>query len=349
MKVAGTPTHTPRGKLIATAIAAVAVAASAYAWHQSAIHPSTDDATIDSDIVHVAAAVGGRIIKIAVAENGQVSRGDVLFQIDPLPYELTVAQTAADLTFAEAELDTRRRVLATEKSNATIASDQIRRAHTNSELAARTVARLGPLAERGYVPKQQFDQAEVTHNDALTSLRQAQEQQAAALRAIGSEAGAEAAIQARQAALALARRALEDTTVRAPHDGRVVGLNVLPGEVVVPSQSLFTLIDTETWYAVANFRETELRDIAVGDCVTAYSMIDRRQPIKGRVESVGWGVLDQERINLPRSVPYVERSLNWVRVAQRFPVRVRLEQPPRELMRLGASAVVEVKHGAACR
>ena len=349
MKVAGTPRHTPRGKLIATAIAAVAVAASAYAWHHSVIHPSTDDATIDSDIVHVAAAVGGRIIKIAVAENGQVSRGDVLFQIDPLPYELTVAQTAADLTFAEAELDTRQRVLSTEKSNATIASDQIRRAHTNSELAARTVARLGPLAERGYVPKQQFDQAEVTHNDALTSLRQAQEQQAAALRAIGTEAGAEAAILARQAALALARRALEDTTVRAPHDGRVVGLNVLPGELVIPSQSLFTLIDTETWYAVANFRETELREIAIGDCVTAYSMIDRRQPIKGKVESIGWGVLDQERINLPRSVPYVERSLNWVRVAQRFPVRVRLEQPPEELMRLGASAVVEVKHGAACR
>ena len=240
-------------------------------------------------------------------------------------------------------------MLSTEKSNATIASDQIRRAQTNSELAARTVARLGPLAERGYVPKQQFDQAAVTHNDALTSLRQAQEQQAAAFRAIGTEAGAEAAIQARQAALALARRALEDTTVRAPHDGRVVGLTVLSGEVVIPWQSLFTLIDTETWYAVANFRETELRDIAVGDCVTAYSMIDRRQPIKGRVESIGWGVLDQERINLPRSVPYVARELNWVRVAQRFPVRVRLERPPQELMRLGASAVVEVKHGAACR
>jgi multidrug efflux system membrane fusion protein len=66
------------------------------------------------------------------------------------------------------------------------------------------------------------------------------------------------------------------------------------------------------------------------------------------VEGIGWGVLDEERINLPRSVPYVERSMNWVRVAQRFPVRVRLENPPEQLMRLGASAVVEVKHGDAC-
>jgi len=348
MKAAGTPQHTARGKLIVLAFTVIAIAACAYAWRRSVTHPSTDDASIDSDIVHVAASVGGRIIRIAVAENQLVARGDVLFQIDALPYELAVAQATADLKFAEAELDTRRRILSTEKSNAAVAGDQIRRAQANSELAARTVERLSPLVESGYVPKQQLDQAQTTHRDAQTSLRQAREQEAAALGAIGTEAGAEALIEARKAALAIARRALEDTTVRALHDSRVVGLKVLPGEVVIPSQSLFTLIDTEAWYAVANFRETALRHIAVGDCATAYSMIDRRQPIKGKVESIGWGVLDTERIDLPRSVPYVERSVNWVRVAQRFPVRIRLEKPPAELMRLGASAVVEVNHGAAC-
>jgi len=125
-------------------------------------------------------------------------------------------------------------------------------------------------------------------------------------------------------------------------------LTVLSGEMVVPSQALFTLISTEEWFAVANFRETDLHAIAVGDCATVFSMIDRNQPIKGVVEGIGWGVLDDERINLPRSVPYVQRSLNWVRVAQRFPVRVRLENPPELLMRLGARAVVEVKHGDKC-
>ena len=118
--------------------------------------------------------------------------------------------------------------------------------------------------------------------------------------------------------------------------------------MVAPAQALFTLIATEEWFAVANFRETDLHAIAVEDCATVFSMIDRRVPIKGVVEGIGWGVLDDERINLPRSVPYVQRSLNWVRVAQRFPVRVRLEHPPEHLMRLGASAVVEVKHGDKC-
>jgi multidrug efflux system membrane fusion protein len=119
--------------------------------------------------------------------------------------------------------------------------------------------------------------------------------------------------------------------------------------MTAPSQTLFTLVNTEEWFAVANFRETDLAAISVGDCVTVYSMINREQPLKGIVQGLGTGVLDTDRVNLPRSLPYVERSLNWVRVAQRFPVRIRIEQPQQQLMRLGASAVVEVKHGRACR
>jgi multidrug efflux system membrane fusion protein len=349
VKTGGEHRSTSRGRILALALVLIAVTTAIYASHRSATHPTTDDATIDADVVHVAAAVGGRIVQIAVAENSSVSKGDLLFQIDPLPYRLAVAQAEADLALAQGELDTRRRVLATEKANAAIAADQARRARTNGELAVRTVERLGPLAEQGFVTTQQFDQAQVAQHDAVTSLHQAEEQEAAASRAIGTDAAAEALVRAREAALGIATRALEDTTVRAPHDGRIVGLSIRSGEVVIPAQALFTLIDIEAWYAVANFRETELKAIAVGDCVTAYSMIERGQPLKGTVEGIGWGVLDEERINLPRSAPYVERSLNWVRVAQRFPVRVRLVNPQPQLVRLGASAVVEVKHGPACQ
>jgi multidrug efflux system membrane fusion protein len=348
MKSAGTPRRSSRGKIISVAIIATGVAAGLYVERRVSIRPSTDDATIDADVVHVAAAVGGRIIELPVTENAKVSKGDLLFRIDPAPYRFTVEQAEADLEVAVGALDTRRRAIATEKSNATIAAEQIKRAQTNLELATRTADRLRPLAGKAYVPTQQFDQAQTAQRDAATSLQQARQQEAATLHAIGTEEAAVAAVQARQAALAIARRALEDTTVRAWHDGRVVGLTVLSGEMVVPSQALFTLISTEEWFAVANFRETDLHAIAVGDCATVFSMIDRNQPIKGVIEGIGWGVLDDERINLPRSLPYVQRSLNWVRVVQRFPVRVRLENPPELLMRLGASAVVEVKHGDKC-
>jgi multidrug efflux system membrane fusion protein len=142
---------------------------------------------------------------------------------------------------------------------------------------------------------------------------------------------------------------LEDTEVRAPHEGRIVGLTVSTGEMVIPSQSLFTLINTEEWSVSANFREIDLKRVKQGDCVTVYSMIDRHTPMKGIVDSIGFGVLSEDRINVPRSVPYVEPSLNWVRVAQRFPVRILLQEPPEQLVRIGASAIAEVDHGTACR
>jgi membrane fusion protein, multidrug efflux system len=349
MKHAGKSHFATRGRLISVAIVALAVVVAVYAAHESHTRPTSSDSSIDADIVHVAAAVGGRVLEIAVSENARVRKGDLLFQIDSLPYQLAVAQAEADLGIAEAQLETQRRVVSTQRSTASIADDETRNAQDNHELAKRTAARLRPLAASGYVPKQQLDQAEVTERDTATRLKQSEERYAAAVQAIDTEAGAEATVNARRAALAIAQRALDNTTVRAPHDGLVVGLTISAGEMVAPAQSVFTLINTEEWFAVANFRETELDAIAVGDCATVFSMIDRHRPIKGVVQGIGWGVLDQGRVNLPRSLPYVERSLNWVQVAQRFPVRVRLENPPPLLMRLGATAAVEINHGAECR
>jgi multidrug efflux system membrane fusion protein len=349
MKVGGTRRQSRLGKLIALLIIAGAIGFGLYVLQRQAQFPSSDDASIDADVVHVASQVGGRIVEIPVAENDHVAKGDLLFQIDKVPFQLVVAQTQADLELAEAALDTQRRVLSTQRSAAAIAGDQVKRAVTNLDLATRTVERLRPLGANGYVPAQQLDQAQAAQRDAATSLQQAREQETAALAAIDTLAGAEATVRARQAALAIAQRALADSTVRATRAGRVVGLTVATGEMIAPSQTLFTLVATDEWFAVANFRETDLRAIAAGDCATVFSMIDRGRPIKGVVQGIGAGVLDTDRVNLPRSVPYVERSLNWVKVAQRFPVRMRLEDPPERLMRLGATAVVEVKHGDACK
>jgi len=160
--------------------------------------------------------------------------------------------------------------------------------------------------------------------------------------------GAQASVRAASAVLANARRALDDTAVRAPHDGRVVGLSVSTGEVVRPAQSLFTLINTEEWFAVANLRESDLDEVAVGDCVTVYSMLDGRRPLKGRVQGIGWGVAADGRDPRPRADADGPLPLAWARAEHRFPVRIRLQDPPPGLMRLGASADVQVRHGAAC-
>lgn len=348
MKAAGQ--HRPRHWRRAVVIALVAAALGAGAWllHKKGQMVSSDDATLDAEVVHIASTVGGRISRIAVKENSSVRAGEELFQIDPEPLQLAVNQAEADLALARASLATQQRGVHTQRSAVSQAVDQTRRAQANLALAHRTVERLRPLAAKGYVPQQQLDQAETAERDAQTSLRQAQEQARAAGQAVGTEDGGLATVRAREAALGLARHALASATVRAPHDGRVAGLTVTSGEIVAPSQSLFTLVVSNEWSAVANMRESDLSKIAEGDCATVYSMIDRSRALRGTVQGIGAGVLDADRIALPRSLPYVQKSMNWVRVAQRFPVRIELNEPPDSLMRLGASAVVEIRHGSAC-
>lgn len=349
MKIAGLRKASFKGRVIAGVIVVVGLAAAYYGYDRTTRFPSTDDATIDADVVHVASPVGGRIIKLAVEENQRVAKGDVLFEIDPTPFRLVVAQTQADLELARAALETRRRTIVGERANAVIAGDQTGKAAHNYELASRTVQRLTPLVAKGYVPVQQLDQAQVAQHDAALSLKQAQEQKRSTAHTIGDEADAIATVHAREAALALAQHSLDDTVVRAPQNGFVTGLSVLAGETVAPHQSIFTLVHADEWFAVANFREGALARIQPGDCATVYSMIDRSQAIHGKVVGIGAGVADSDRINLPRTLPIVQQSVNWVRVAQRFPVRVRLDEPAAQLVRIGASAIVEVRHGAACR
>ncbi len=347
MEARGIRKRNPLGAAVALILVVLAV----FFWVRTSLtaKPSTDDASIDGEVVHIAPLVGGRVIELAVHENQLVHKGDLLFRIDPTPYQINVAAAEANLDVARAIVGSKRRFVATQRWNTDIATEQISRAKENLALSQRTQERLGPLAAKGYVPQQQFDQAKVATQDATTSLAQTEKQQRAAESAVDTDNAVVASVRAAAATLANTRRALSDTEVRAPHAGRIVGLTISTGEVVAPSQALFTLINAEEWFASANFREVDLNRIEPGACVTVYSMIDRRVPIKGVVESIGYGVLDADKIDLPRTAPYVQPSLNWVRVAQRFPVRIRLESPPERLVRLGASAIVEVAHGRACR
>lgn len=333
------------GILVAVAILAATLVAGWIWAHRAANNPMSEDATITANVVNIAATVPGRVVVLSAAENQRVAKGDLLFALDPEPYRLVVAQAAADLALAEAARDAQRRTIAAEQSNAVIAAQQVERARANLALAQATLDRLLPLAPKGYVTAQQVDDARTARADAQTSLDQALRQAEAAEALVSTLDASEALVAARRAALAIAEHDFAATQVRAPHDGLVVGLTVSTGEIAAPGQALFTLIDTGAWYAAATFPETELARIAAGDCARVYVLADRSQPVAGRVEGIGWGVVSEDLVNLPVGFPYVPKSLNWVRIIQRFPVRIRLEDPPPALMRVGASAVAVVRHG----
>ncbi|MBO1076621.1 multidrug transporter subunit MdtN [Roseomonas marmotae] len=340
--------HSLLGFIVAGVILAAAIAAWWFYSRRADGNPLSEDAVLTASIVNMASSVPGRIITLGVTEDQKVAKGDLLFEIDPVPFRLAVDQARADLRMAEAARNAQQRAISAEESNAAIATDQVTRARTNLALAEQSLARLTPLQRRGYVSAQQVDDARTARDDARTSLAQATRQAEAASSLVSTLDESEALVDARRAALALAERSLANTTIHAPHDGRVVGLTVSTGEVVIPGQSVFTLIDTDTWYASATFLETELPSIAVGDCARVVVLADRSVRIAGTVTGIGWGVISEDVVNLPRGLPYVPKSLNWVRIIQRFPVRIRLIEPPEMLMRIGASAVAVVHHGEHC-
>jgi multidrug efflux system membrane fusion protein len=179
------------------------------------------------------------------------------------------------------------------------------------ELAATTLDRSEPLLEKGFVTAEQIDQMRASKDSA-------------------------------QANEALAERDLRNTTIKAPFDGKIIGLTIRSGEYAVAGHPLFTLIDTSHWFVVADFRETELAGMKEGTPATIYVMAHPGQPVQGHVDSIGWGVLPDDA-KLVNGIPEIPKTLNWVRLAQRFPVRILLDHPPEDLMRLGASAVAVVR------
>lgn len=332
--------------LVLSVVAAIALGV--IYFDRAHTRPLSEDAVLTAQVARIAASVPGRVTVLPVQENSSVSKGDLLFSLDPEIYQLQVDQARAALQAAEAALQTRMRGISAESSNVLITDQQVQRARVNVAQAAQTLRRLQSLLPKGYVTAQQVDDAQTLKRNAEVSLQEALAQQDAAKSLVGTTEGAVALVAESRAQLAIAERQLRDTRVVAPNDGRVVGMSVALGDYVLPAQSAFTLIDTTKWYASAGFLETELTAVRPGMCAHVYVAEDRSRVIKGVVESIGWGVMSGDEIPIPSSLPYVPKTLNWVRVGQRFPVRVLLDAPPQELMRVGASATVIVQTDEQC-
>jgi membrane fusion protein, multidrug efflux system len=304
--------------------------------------PSTYDATIQAYIVNMAPEVSGSIVELNVVDNQQVKKGQVLFQIDPKPYQLSVDQARAAVQGLEAELSVMKSEVASQTSGAAAAATGINTAEAQLELAASTLNRMQPLLGRGFITAEQVDQARTAKETAQVALERARQMAAQAREAITSTKPTEAQLDGARASLALAERNLDKTAVRSPSDGRITALQVAAGQYADAGHPLFTIINTEHWYAIGNFRETDLAGIKSGQRATVYVMAQPRLPLSGTVDSLGWGVASTGSATFG-GLPHVESTLNWVRIAARFPVRVLLDEPPEDLMRLGASAVIEIE------
>ncbi len=330
------------GGLISIVVFVGAAALIVLTWMQLDARPRTNDGYLQADIVHLAPDVSGRIVDLRVTDNQRVRRGQVLFVIDQEPYQFRVEMAAARLRSLQEQLAVDTGQVASQGSRANAADTSIRASQAQLALATATRRRLEPLGAQGFVSAEDVDKARTAERSAAVELESTRQQAQSARQAVTSTKPLEEQVAGAQAELALAQRDLRLTTVQAPCDGKITTLNIAEGEYATAGKPVFTIIDTERWYAIANFRETELGGMRVGQAAKIYLVGFGNQVLRGTVESLGGGVVPDEGTDYG-GLPRVPRTLSWVRIAQRFPMRIIIHDPPPELVRIGATAIVVVE------
>jgi multidrug efflux system membrane fusion protein len=340
-----TPGVTLRGKLIATTTIVAAVVLCALVVFTIDRRPRTHDARIFAFSAAMASEINGRIVKVLNTNDQHVEAGAPLIVIDPTPFEMQLRQARAQVAALKAQISLTGRQVTSQGSGVQAAESQVQKAREQLRYAQDTLKRMDPLLAPGYVTQQQIDEARTNESSALAALHALTNSATQARQAVGDTLSLQAQLEGAEASEALAARNLDLTTLRAPFSGTVVGLQIAAGTFALSGRPLFSLIESDAWYAIADFRETELPRIAVGDPATIWTMAQSDRAFTGRVASLGAGVqsTDQDGPDLPK----VGRDLNWVVVAQRFPVWVRLDNPPAEAMHVGMTASVKVRHGGA--
>lgn len=302
------------------------------AWHHYILSPWTRDARVRAEVVRIAPDVPGRVSQVLVQDNQMVEQGQLLYVIDPQPYELAVASARADLAAATAAA--RNAGASVAAASAGIAASAAEQQMRQQQAARR--AGLGDLVSR-----EARDDAAAQARAATAGVAQAQANRQAA-----SAGQQQALASVEQASVALARAELElqRTQVRAPRAGTVTNLDVRQGDWASAGQARMALVGTQSMWVYAYFEETKLPAIHVGDVVDIQLMAGGTH-LRGRVEGIATGIADAASPTADNLLADVQPTFNWIRLAQRIPVRVGIDpasMPEGTLLAAGMSASVRV-------
>jgi len=337
-------TRSAVGRFIVLGIVAGAVLLGVVVVRRVVQYPQTDDAIVMADIIGVVPQVSGTITELHVADNQAVREGDLLFVIDPRPYEFAVQRARAELASLDGEIEVTARKIDGQRFAVAAAKAAVERAEAQVKNTSDSLNRLEPLLPKEFVTAEKVDQARTAKRTAEAGLDEARRKMDQAEKDVGDLTALLGKRDAAQAALGKAELDLNFCFVRAEFDALVVNLHTAVGAFVAPGPvPVFSLVDTRAWYVLADYRETELKHIAPGMAAEVYVLTDPSYRFHGTVQGVGWAVNPEDQ-PIVSGVPQVKRELYWVHIAQRFPVRIRIEDPkPSHLFRVGASAVAIIR------
>jgi membrane fusion protein, multidrug efflux system len=295
---------------------------------------STDNAYVKQDIVSISPEIGGRIVEVAVRENDRVEAGDMLFRIDSAPFALAVSQADAEIAAAQVKVQN----LQTDYQTSGV---DIAAARSDISLAQANFERQSALMERGFTTKAEFEAARHSVEQAQAKLRVAQASVVSAKSRLSNGLAvpgqnpdvAKARVMKEQAQLNLSR-----TDIRAPISGRVAQSDRLQmGQMMVSGLPAVSLVDSDNSWIEANFKETDLTNMKIGQKAEIRFDAYPDLILKGSVESIGSGTGSEFSV-----LPAQNANGNWVKVTQRVPVRIKLlEKSPKQLI-AGISADVTI-------
>lgn len=335
-----------------------------FKYRQYVDNPWTRDGQVRANVVQIAPRVSGPLVEIPVADNQYVRRGDLLFVIDPRTFRAAYEQAQANLDktrdqirnleqqVKSAEAALQQSLLAVRNATYGVTS-----AKAHFDELEKDLARYQALVASGSIARRDFDLTRESYVTAQASWNQAQAQlekaNAARTQAEAELARAKAALGAPGEDNALLREAvaqceqarlnLDFTKVTAPVDGYVTNLNLRPGSQAVANQPMLALVDAGSYWVAGYFRESSIAGIEQGDDAVVTLMTYPDQPLAGVVESVGHGIAQQDGATGNDLLPSISATFEWIRLAQRVPVRVHIvAKPENVVLRVGTTASVLV-------
>ncbi len=353
--------------LLTGVVVLIAVVLVLYKYWDHVMNPWTRDGQVRAEVIQITPRVSGPIVKLAVLDNQFVKTGDLLFEIDPRTFKVSLEQTRAqyDKT-GDSYLGQEKQVEAAkaqvESSRAAVqqAQSSINQLDSTIEKNKAEYGRQQEMLPKKATSKKSVERAKANYEvsiekrkgavaglaKARAGLRQAKADLAETQATLGAAGDANASIREARAAVHQAELNLEFTQVRAPADGYVTNLNLRIGSNAVANQPVLALVDINSYWIVGFFRETYIENIHKGNQALITLMAYPDKPIEGTVDSLGWGIAQQDGSTGFELLPNVNPTFEWIRLAQRVPVRIHLGEIPEGVaLRVGTTASVLVKTG----
>ncbi|OUJ73551.1 efflux transporter periplasmic adaptor subunit [Hymenobacter crusticola] len=306
-------------------------------------HEDTDDAQVEGDVYPIIPRVGGPVLQVKVDDNQVVKKGEVLVTLDAADYQQRVDAAQAALAAAQANVVAARTSIGTAQAQVSAARATIGVSAANRARLQKDLQRSTFLRKEDIIPQSDYDAVQANLESTTAQRATAEQQVRVASQQVASAqqqvAVAQAIVKQRQTDLNNAKLQLSYTTIVAPGDGVVSRKNVQPGQVVAPGQQLMGLVASNRTWVVANFKETQLENMKVGQPVSIEVDAYPNEEFQGHIESLS--AATGARFAL---LPPDNSTGNFVKVTQRVPVKIALDKvDPEHPLRAGMSVTATVK------